>query len=248
MILNLKQQRELKHNRKILEKTEKIWGRCGKIGRLRVERRAKMIQDLCAIDKTKKVLEIGCGTGALTQYLTNSEAEIIAIDIFQEFLEIAKKKILNAGNVKFQIEDAEFLKTLKDNSFDVVCGLSILHHLNTELCLKNIYRVLKPGGYLAFSEPNMLNPQIAIQKNIPFLKKLLGDSPDETAFFKWQIKKLLKKNNFINIKVRPFDFLHPALPDFSLFLFSKISQFLEKIPLIKETAGSLIIFAQKPKI
>ena len=36
----------------------------------------------------------------------------------------------------------------------------------------------------------MLNPIIAVQKNIPFIKKLMGDTPDETAFIKWKNHKL----------------------------------------------------------
>ena len=35
---------------------------------------------------------------------------------------------------------------------------------------------------------------IAVQKNIPFIKKLMGDTPDETAFIKWKIISLLKKH------------------------------------------------------
>ena len=65
-----------------------------------------------------------------------------------------------------------------------------------EEALRDIYRVLKPGGTIYFTEPNMLNPQIAMQKNIPWIKRKLGDSPDETAFFRWPLRRLPVFNHF----------------------------------------------------
>ncbi|HMD68987.1 MAG TPA: class I SAM-dependent methyltransferase, partial [Chitinivibrionales bacterium] len=171
-------------------------------------------------------------------------AEITATDIFPEFLALARKRI-PAENVLTQIADAETLSGSADSSFDAVVGLSILHHLDIDKALAGIHRVLRPGGTMAFSEPNMLNPQIAIQKNIPAIKKACGDSPDETAFFAWLIKKKLDRLNFKELSVVPFDFLHPAVPDFLAASVEKIGYILEKIPLIREIAGSLFIGAKK---
>jgi hypothetical protein len=104
---------------------------------------------------------------------------------------------------------------------------------------------LKPGGRIAFTEPNMLNPQIALQKNIPWLKRKLGDSPDETAFFSWKIKKFLTSAGFINVQATPFDFLHPAIPPKLINPVLGISKIAEKTPLLKAIAGSLFIQAVK---
>ncbi len=243
--LTLRQIREIQHDKEILNQADKIWGREGLVGKMRVKRRASLIIKKASLDENKKVLEIGCGTGEFTYYLSRSKSKIIATDIFKEFLDIARKKA-SFSNVQFQCARGESLENFSNNYFDVVCGISILHHLDIELALKNIYRVLKPKGIMIFSEPNMLNPQILIQKNITFIKKILGDSPDETAFFRWQIRCLLEKNNFENINVIPFDFLHPFLPKFFVPPAKGINYLLEKIPLIKELAGSLLISAQKP--
>jgi SAM-dependent methyltransferase len=87
-------------------------------------------------------------------------------------------------------------------------GSSILHHLRPAVALEEVFRVLRPDGFIAFAEPNMLNPQIAIQKNIPVIKRWLGDSPEERAFFRWQATKLLENAGFDRIAVTPYDFLH----------------------------------------
>ena len=135
--------------------------------------------------------------------------------------------------------------SFEDSSFDTVVGSSILHHLEIDESIKEIFRVLKSGGTICFTEPNMMNPQIAIQKNIPYIKKKLGDSPDETAFFRWALKKKLTKIGFVNIKIIPFDFVHPSTPKLLIKVFIKLGNYLEKFPILREIAGSLFITAEK---
>lgn len=91
----------------------------------------------------------------------------------------------------------------------------------------------------------MLNPQIAIQKNISFIKKMAGDSPDETAFMRWSLAKRLVEVGFKDISIVPFDFMHPVIPKSMLGLMCPILNFLETMPLLKEFAGSLIIKGRK---
>lgn len=245
MTKSTREQRELSHDKTILENSEKVWGRAGLAGESRLKRRTEMIIRYCNIDPSKRVLEIGCGTGMLTKILADTGADMVATDIFPEFLKVVRKKISNAQNVELKLADAQTLADFTDQSFDVVCGLSVLHHLDISLTLKNILRVLKPGGCIAFSEPNMLNPQIAIQKSIPFVKKIMGDSLDETAFLKWQLRGILQKNGFTGVSVEPFDFLHPLVPGFSVKFIDALSKVLEEIPLVREFAGSLFIYAKK---
>jgi ubiquinone/menaquinone biosynthesis C-methylase UbiE len=236
---------ELAHDRKILANAEKVWGRAGEAGRRRLERRAKMVIDYCQLSAGKKVLEIGCGTGTLTEELAKTGATVVATDIFPEFLKAVESRIGVNQNVSYQIADAETLEVFADGSFDAVVGLSILHHLDIDKTLSNINRVLKPGGLMAFAEPNMLNPQIALQKNIPLLKKIMGDSPDETAFFRWPFVKKLKSANFSSNSVIPFDFLHPIIPNLLAGMVDELGLILERIPFIKEIAGSVFIGAKK---
>ncbi len=99
---------------------------------------------------------------------------------------------------------------------------------------------------MAFAEPNMLNPQIMVQKNVPWIKRRAGDSPDETAFFRGQMKRLLNKAGFQKIEVVPLDWLHPAIPSSAIGFFQKVETILEKMPLLQEFAGSLYISACRP--
>src|SRR5438046_6389121 len=145
------------------------------------------------------VLEFGCGTGYFTRDLARSGADVVAIDVSPELLEIAKANC-SASNVRYEIQNAYEL-SYPDAVFDSVVGSSVLHHLEIQDALREIYRVLKPGGTICFTEPNMLNPQIAIQKNVPWVKRKLRDSPDETAFFRCSLRRLLEVIGYRQIRI-----------------------------------------------
>ena len=233
---------EIKHGKYLLKNgAGVVWNRESPAGKERWKRRVKMLTDFILAER--KVLELGCGTGYFTKEIIKTGAEIIAIDISPDLINVAKDNI-EASNVKYRIDNA-YSMSFKDEEFDYVIGSSVLHHLQIDSAVAEIYRVLKRGGKIAFTEPNMLNPQIALQKNIPFLKKIAGDSPYETAFFRRMLRKLFLKTGFREVKIIPFDFLHPALPKPLIGIMSLLGNFLERIPVIKEIAGSLFIAAVK---
>ncbi len=100
---------------------------------------------------------------------------------------------------------------------------------------------------MCFTEPNMLNPQILIQKNVPWIKNRFGDSPDETAYVRWPFRSLLLKAGFEKEVIKPFDWLHPATPVKLIEYVNFLGRFFEKMPVIREFAGSLYIKCKRPK-
>lgn len=234
--------KEVQHGRFLAQRgAGEIWNWESPAGRLRWARRVKMLSS--HLKPGMSVLELGCGTGSFTRELARSGADIVAIDVSPELLEIAKLNC-SVPNVRFQIQNAYSL-SYSEAVFDSVVGSSVLHHLEIEEALRDVYRVLKPEGTICFTEPNMLNPQIAIQKNIPWIKQKLGDSPDETAFFRWPLRRLLERAGYRDIRVDPFDFLHPKTPVALIDRMDAFGRFLENVPVISEVAGSLYIRAMK---
>jgi SAM-dependent methyltransferase len=234
--------KEIQHGRFLAQHgAGDIWNWESPAGKLRWARRVKMLSSHLRPGMT--VLELGCGTGYFTRELSRSGADIFAIDVSPELLEIARANY-SAPNVHYQTENAYAL-SYSDAAFDSVVGSSVLHHLEVEEALRNIYRVLKPGGTIFFTEPNMLNPQIAAQKNVPWIKRKLGDSPDETAFFRWRLRCLLERTGYRDVRIDPFDFLHPKTPVRLIKRVNSFGRFLEGVPVISEFAGSLYIRAVK---
>jgi ubiquinone/menaquinone biosynthesis C-methylase UbiE len=233
---------EIQHGRFLAEHgAGDIWNWESPAGKLRWARRVKMLSKHLRPGMT--VLELGCGTGYFTRELARSGAEIVAIDVSPELLEIAKAHCA-ARNVRYEVRNAYELNC-PDAVFDSVVGSSVLHHLEIEQALREVYRVLKLGGTICFTEPNMLNPQIAIQKNVPWVKRKLGDSPDETAFFRWSLRRLLEQTGYRDVRIDPFDFLHPKTPVPLINRLDALGRLLENVPGISEFAGSLYIRAIK---
>lgn len=233
---------EIKHGKFLLQEgAGEIWNWESPAGKVRWKRRVQMLTS--HLTSELKVLEIGCGTGYFTQEIVKTGAEITAIDISPDLIHEAQNTV-SADNVKFIVENA-YKMSFNSSIFDSVIGSSVLHHLDIDKALCEIFRVLKPDGSIFFTEPNMLNPQIFLEKNVPSIKRITGNSPDETAFFLWKIRGKLKKTGFTDIKVSTFDFLHPKIPKTFIPILEPLCNAAESVPLLKNIAGSLYICARK---
>lgn len=108
-----------------------------------------------------KVLEIGSGTGVYTAFLLKDFKDITATDLDKEMLSILKKKF---PKIKARVADCALLP-FRNESFGIVFGVSILHHLEKTRRLQVFHearRVLKKGGFFVLFEPNKLNPMTCL--------------------------------------------------------------------------------------
>ena len=220
------------------------WGAKTYAGQRRYDDKLVKFKNYCNPQKGVRVLEIGCGDGEFSKRLVRLPIEVLGIDITPHVINKAKKIYKGKKNIRFKIDNAEKL-SLKSNTFNIVCGISILQHVNYERCLKETYRVLKDGGQIFFTEPNIYNPIIYLGLKIPFLRKKMEYSPDEVALVRWKMESLLKSIGFKEVVVVNYDFLFPKTPRRFVKRVQKISKYLEKIFLVNNLSGSLIIWARK---
>jgi len=213
-------------------------------GALRVKRRIELFFRHCRFKPGAKILEIGTGTGEYAKGLSVYGSSLFCTDISFNMLNKAITKVTKQGSARFFVSDIGQLPS-RDETFDAVVGNAVLHHLDIKKALPELFRVLKKGGVFAFTEPNMLNPQIFLQKHIRFLRKLAGDTDTETAFLRWQIRKIFESSGFKAVQVEPFDFLHPHTPGFISGVVNSAGLALEKLFLCREIAGSLLIRGKK---
>lgn len=245
-VMGTRKEREWQHSRKLaMADTERIWGWSTPAGRVRAERRGALISRRAALQPAMQVLEIGCGTGLFTEIFARSGAVITAVDISEELIAKAMTRGLPRDRVSFMA--VPFEDAFINREFDAVVGSSVLHHLQPDEALCRIFRLLKAGGIMVFAEPNMLNPQTILQKNLPFLKAMMGESPDETAFLPWKVRRLLEETGFVEVEVLPFDWLHPLTPRYLITMIANLGVCCERVPFLRYFAGSLLISARRPQ-
>ena len=95
-------------------------------------------------------LDVGCGSGILIKYLleANRGMKLCGLDITPQMVEVAKRKFASNQSVEITLGSAVKMP-YKNNSFDyVTCASSFHHHPDPLKSVKEMVRVLKPGGKL----------------------------------------------------------------------------------------------------
>jgi len=116
--------------------------------------------------KGKKVLDIACGTGVLTEQFARMGADVTGLDLTPKAVELTKKRFALYGLQGNIVEgDAQQLP-FPDNTFDFVCAWGCLMHMpKTEQAIAEIHRVLEPGGrmFAMMYHKNSVHLRYAIQ-------------------------------------------------------------------------------------
>lgn len=128
-----------------------------------VNYKASIIRDC----RDARVLEYGCGPGSSSFLLARNGASVTGIDLSEVAIEQARGRAKEEGleRIRFLEMNAEDLD-FPDDSFDLVCGSAILHHLDLEQAYSELSRVLKPGGRAVFVEPLGHNPAINLYRRL----------------------------------------------------------------------------------
>ncbi len=102
----------------------------------------------------RRVLECGCGTGWITVELAGAGADVDSFDISGQAVSETIGFLERHGHKNCRVRKMSAEELLYDgNTFDIVLGFAILHHLDLDKSLPELHRVLKPGGVAYFAEP-----------------------------------------------------------------------------------------------
>ena len=119
------------------------------IALLRAENAVRIPWIIGQIGKNKRVLDIGCGAGLLTNALAKVGHQVSGIDISTKSLTVAKRYDTTCS-VDYQTSSAYALPYTNE-SFDVVCAMDVLEHVEEpKKLIDEASRVLKPGGQFFF--------------------------------------------------------------------------------------------------
>lgn len=147
------------------------------------------------IEEESRVLDVGCGSGRTFDLLKGKNVQLTGIDISEGMVHFCRKRFkdheLKPRFVKANVTDLPF----EDNSFDVVIGIAMLHHLPSfslrKKGLEEMQRVVKPGGNILITNWNLWQLKYA-RRVIQFgLKHLLSDNQYDfgDVMIPWVTKK-----------------------------------------------------------
>jgi len=174
----------------------------------------------------KKVLDVGCGGGILSEAMAAAGAEVSGIDLSEKALKVAKLHLLESGlKVDYQLISAETLAEQKPDTFDVVTCMEMLEHVpDPAAIVAACARLVKPGGHVFFSTINR-NPKSYLFAVIgaEYILKMLPRGTHDYAKFitPAELARMsrtagLETGQLIGLTYNPFTKIYRLEPDTSV--------------------------------
>lgn len=133
----------------------------------------KELIDLLSPQPGERILDLGCGTGQLTQQIALAGAEVMGIDAAPSMIEQARH---NYPDLKFAVADARDFQV--EQSFDAVFSNAALHWiLEPDAVIRCIHQALKPGGCFVAEFGGKGNIDAIVQSLYSVLATIGCDSP-----------------------------------------------------------------------
>lgn len=225
------------------------------------EREKKTLAYIKNLPNVHKILDVGCGDGLYLNHLAaaftdKKKVELWGVDFSKYKLAKAKK---NGHNVKQC--DLEKGLPFKDNHFDVVYAAELIEHLyNPDFFLEECYRVLRPGGKIIISTPNLhawYNRFLFIFGIQPIFYEVSTKSPQIGSGILKKVKKGQAPVGHVHVFNRAglVDMLRHEGFELRHFMgarfhaLPRVTHFIDKIFNARPSmASNLIAIAQKPEL
>ncbi len=177
-----------------------------------------------------QVLEIGCGTGAVSRLLARRPrvGKVVGVDPGATFLARARELASGVRNLEFQQADGRSLK-FEGGVFDVVVMHTLLCHVpGPERSLAEAFRVLRSGGWLAVFDGDYVTTTVAIEDNDP-LQSCAEAAIAWLVHDRWLFRRLptlVRTAGFDQVKTKSHGYLETSAPSYMLTLIDRGVDFL----------------------
>lgn len=169
----------------------------------------KVAQELKGVGKH---LDVGCGPGTFIgnfQKFTSG----IGIDLSFSQIEYARNKYKDQKNISFEVS-RDGVMPFGDAIFDQASMIEVIEHLdvqNSNQLLKDIFRVLKPGGQIVVTTPNYGSLWPILEIIVNKTSKVSYEEQHIQKLKRKQLKQILESAGFTNVNVKSFLFQAPFL-------------------------------------
>lgn len=177
------------------------------IRRLSLRFEARKLKKMSPVKQFDMVLEIGGGEGQGAKNILRlfKPTHLDSLDLDPKMIQRAKRRV-HDRRATFSVGDASDLSFAQDNSYDAVFDFAIIHHIpNWQDCLKEVYRVLKPGGWFLIEDGSI---ESFTKKPIGRLFRRLFDHPYNQMYTKQEFETELDR---IGFATRNQSYLRPYL-------------------------------------
>lgn len=129
-----------------------------------LRRQADRLVDVAGLEPGARVLDVGCGMGRYTIPLADRGFAMEGLDLSPVLLEALRAYDGGRDRIAVHVADVADPPEGLRGRFDAVIGFFALHHVHDlEACFQGMTQLVKPGGSIAFLEPNPLNPLYYVQ-------------------------------------------------------------------------------------
>jgi ubiquinone/menaquinone biosynthesis C-methylase UbiE len=143
------------------------------------------------VETGNRVLDVGCGDGYGTYKLHELGYKAVGADLSVEMITKAKERLFDIPFFQADIGDLPF----QSNSFDAILCINVLEWTETPaLALKELRRVLKPGGFLC---TGILGPTAGPRNN--GYRRVYGEKTISNSMMPWEFDKLAKEMDFVDL-------------------------------------------------
>lgn len=213
---------------------------------------ARQLAEALQLRPGQRVLEIGCGSGRFSLHLVQqAPVDYVGVDLSPRQLDQFRESMAQHGapsdaRIELRCDDiAKLEETLGRERFDAIVGFFVLHHLqDLPTIFRHLRRVLKPGGRIAFVEPNRWNPLFTIQVAV------CPDMPlrDELGMFtlaRSRVLRILQATRFAQPRIGTFGWFPPPILD-RVPGALRLEQAIERAAVLSPLLPFLLIQASRP--
>lgn len=198
----------------------------------------------CGLTKDQRILDVGCGMGRYTLFLAERGYKVEGLDISPYLLEQLQKFNTGHYTIPTYCMDVVNAPAEMNGQFDAVVGFFVLHHMHDlTACYTAMTRLVKPGGIVAFLEPNAFNIAYYIQIMVTPTMTWKGDG-GMAKMRPGVIFPAMQAGGLTNLRVHRFGFFPPFITNTKIGLW--FEKRLEKFPLWRGLLPGTIFIGQKP--